>query len=362
MELKLNINPEKFLHINNADGRENAPSVLVIYTGGTIGMDYDASGKFFVPFDFEQILSKVPELQRFNFFLSVTTPFSPIDSGNIKIEHWLLLARIIFENYEKYDAFVILHGTDTMAYSASALSFLLEDLNKPVIFTGSQLPIGATRTDARENFISALEIAGAKNEKAEPLVPEVCIFFDKVLLRGNRAKKVESEHFNAFQSPNYPPLAQAGVFIHYHQNFIRKFEHKKLWLYDKMSPEVVIFKIFPSLNRQIAESVLGNEKIKGFVLESYGAGNVPTDLWFNDALKAAVARGAHIINVSQCGGGGVMQGRYETSSALTDIGVISGSDITPEAAITKLMFLLGNESNSERIRKKLAQSLCGEMS
>jgi L-asparaginase len=362
MASKLNISTmDEILIIKNGHRAENSPSILVIYTGGTIGMDYDESGKHLIPFDFAQIMEKVPELMRFNFCLSVITPFAPIDSSNINISHWALIAKLIHTHYKVYDAFVILHGTDTMSYTASALSFLLEDLNKPVVLTGSQLPIGATRTDARENFIAALEIAAAKDKKGNAVVPEVCVFFDKLLIRGNRARKVESENFNAFQSPNYPPLASAGIFIHYNTAMITPFQSKTLWLYEQMCPDVVIFKVFPSLNRQIVESVFGNEKIKGYVLESYGAGNVPSDLWFKEALAKAVKRGAYILNVSQCGGGGVMQGRYATSSALDDIGVISGHDITPEAAITKMMFVLANEDTPARIVAKLSKSLAGEV-
>ncbi len=335
-------------------------SIFIIYTGGTIGMDYDKDGNHLVPLDFKYIIDKVPELKRFDFELTVLSMNEPIDSSNVQPHHWLNIGRMIYDFYNDYDAFVVLHGTDTMAYSASALSYLLENLEKPVIFTGAQLPIGVTRTDARENLISALEIASTKDEHGKALVPEVCIFFDNLLLRGNRARKVQSFNFTAFKSQNCPPLAVAGIHIDYHKQLILPQPTEPFWFYNKMDSNVIIIKLYPGLSPSSLNHILHTPDLRGVVLETFGSGNAPSDDDFVNILKEAIDRGIFIYNVSQCNGG-VIQGLYETSKKLAEIGVVSGGDITPEAAITKLMFLLGNEHDNEMIRRKLESSLRGEL-
>jgi L-asparaginase len=346
----------------SSDKKSRSASVLMIYTGGTLGMVYDTKLKSLVPFDFDQILINVPELQRLEFELTTLTLPKPIDSSNIKPEIWIELALIIKNNFEKYDAFVILHGTDTMAYTASALSFLLENLSKPVILTGAQLPIGVARTDARENLITALEIASAEIN-GRPVIPEVAIYFNSFLLRGNRAKKKESSQFNAFRSENYPNLAEIGVTIDYNFPFIMPFRPDlPLKVHERLDENVMILKLFPGINQTIMKNILNSDGLRGIVLETYGAGNTPSDGWFLDELHQASKRGIIIFNVSQCDGGRVLQGHYQTSSKLKSIGISSGSDITTEAAITKLMFLLGQESEPERVKYRLENAFCGEMS
>ncbi|MCU0389711.1 MAG: asparaginase [Thermoflexibacter sp.] len=348
------------INIKTAASNSSDTSIFVIYTGGTIGMDYDKDEKHLVPLDFKYMIDKVPELKRFDFELTVLPLNEPIDSSNVQPHHWLNMGRMIYDFYNDYDAFVVLHGTDTMAYSASALSYLLENLEKPVIFTGAQLPIGVTRTDARENFISALEIASTKNEQGKALVPEVSIFFDHLLLRGNRARKVQSFNFTAFKSQNCPPLAVAGIHIDYNKQLILPQPYAPFWFYNRMDSNAIIVKLYPGLSSEYLDYILHTPKLKGVVLETFGSGNAPSDDEFISVLKNAIDRGLIIYNVSQCNGG-VIQGLYETSKKLAEIGVISGGDITPEAAITKLMFLLGNEPDISELKQKLATSIRGEM-
>jgi L-asparaginase len=323
-------------------------------------MAYDDSGAL-VPFNFGQILEKIPILSNMNIAITVISFPEPIDSSNVSMKHWRDMAYIIYENYDSYDGFVVLHGTDTMAYSASMLSYMLQGLNKPVIFTGAQLPISAMRSDARENLMTSLEIATAKIND-EPIVPEVCIFFNHMLLRGNRAKKVQSVHFDAFESENYPPLAESGIVIDYHTSAIRPLEsHKKLVNRSRLDNNVMVLKLFPGITEKIMDACFAIEGLKGVVLETYGSGNSPSEKWFMQSLERAIKKEIIILNVSQCNGGRVIQGRYETSKELLSVGVISGADMTTEAAITKLMFLFGQEKTLEDVKSKLMVPLAGEI-
>ncbi|PLK43764.1 asparaginase [Emticicia sp. TH156] len=349
--------------INTSSTKNNrATSVLMIYTGGTLGMVYDSKSKSLVPFVFSEILTNVPELHRLECELTTLTLDKPIDSSNMQPADWVEMARIVYDNFQDYDAFVILHGTDTMAYTASALSYLLENLSKPVILTGAQLPIGVARTDARENLITALEIASAQIN-GRPVVPEVAIYFNSYLLRGSRAKKKESSQFNAFRSDNYPFLAEVGVTIDYNFPFIRPYRTDlPLILHEKLDENVMILKLFPGLHRNLMHNLFKTTGLKGVVMETYGAGNAPSESWFLEELKQAIDAGIVIFNVSQCDGGRVLQGTYQTSRQLQEIGVVSGSDITTEAAITKMMYLFGNEESPERVKFNLERDICGEMS
>jgi L-asparaginase len=336
-------------------------SILIIYTGGTIGMIIDEESGALVPFNFDLIYEQIPVLKKFHFRLGFHC-FNPIlDSSNMNPSSWIELASIIENNYEEYDGFVVLHGSDTMAFSASALSFLLENLNKPVIFTGSQLPMGVLRTDGRENFITAIEIAVAK-ENNTPVVPEVCIYFENRLMRGNRTVKYNAENFNAFISGNYPLLAEVGVFIKYNENVIQKPNFKKLKVHQKMDTNVGILKLFPGITKQFVESVLAVPGLKGLVLETFGTGNAPTEQWFLDLLGKANDSGLLIVNITQCLSGNVIQGKYETSKGLKEIGILSGFDMTTEAALVKMMYLFGEGHSIEDVKKLMQVSLRGEVS
>ena len=370
------------IRINPALPHKPRVSVLVIYTGGTLGMVYERTTGQLVPMDFKQVLDRIPEIHRLDFEIDLVTLPNIIDSSNMNPAVWAELAQLIHQHYATYDSFVILHGTDTMAYTASALSFMLCNLHKPVILTGAQLPIGVARSDARENFITALEIAAAVDtaavdtaavdmarsgvpaqENEQPMVPEVSIYFNSLLIRGNRASKQESVHFNAFHSENYPHLAMAGVQIEYNRPFIRSYgPGHDLTVHTEVNPNVAILKLFPGITEPVVRAVLDMQGLRGVVLETFGAGNAPTVPWFSNALKNAIDRGVVLFNVSQCEGGRVTQGQYQTSTRLQEIGVVSGADITTEAAITKLMFLLGQETNSARLLKRLGEPMCGEMS
>ncbi|MGW8121209.1 asparaginase [Roseivirga echinicomitans] len=335
-------------------------SILIIYTGGTLGMDYDEKGAL-VPCDFERVVARIPLLKELNINLSVISFEPPIDSSNVKIEHWVQIGQIIKDNYAAFDGFIVLHGTDTMAYSASALSYMLQGLNKPVIFTGAQLPIASPRSDGRENFVTALEIA-ADMRDGRPVVSEVCIFFNHLLLRGNRSKKVESRHFDAFESENYPVLAEAGIVIDYNYAALKEYDPAaELIFYPELKDEIVILKLFPGINHKVVSHILNTPSIKGVIMESYGSGNVPHQPWFLDLLESAVNKGVVVLNVSQCNGGNVIQGKYEASSALNQIGIISGGDLTIEAATTKMMHLFGRSVELDEIRKNLITSISGEM-
>ena len=349
----------KIVNVSTSTSSEPRASVLVIYTGGTLGMTYDESGAL-APFNFSRIVEKIPSLREFNVHITVISFPQLIDSSNVRPEHWADMAYIVNENYQRYDGFVIVHGTDTMAYSASALSFMLEGLNKPVIFTGAQLPIGSTRSDAHENFVTALEIASEKRSGV-PMVPEVCIYFGNRLLRGNRSSKRQSIHFDAFESANYPALAEAGVLIDYNLTAIRPYVHRrKLEYHRELNTNVAVLKLFPGISRRVVESILQISDLRGLVLETFGSGNAPTDAFLLDSLADATERGLIVLNVSQCSGGRVIQGRYQTSQSLENIGVISGKDMTTEAAVTKMMLLLGEEPDPDRVRELLPVPLCGE--
>lgn len=334
-------------------------SILVIYTGGTIGMVKDETGMLH-PVSGEELYEHIPMLGKMNHRI-VFHSFDPLlDSSNMNPQHWVELAEVIEENYEEFDGFVVLHGSDTMAYTASALSFMLENLNKPVILTGSQLPLGMLRTDGRENFVTAVEIAAAM-EDSTPVVPEVAIYFENQLLRGNRTFKYNAENFEAFQSGNYPPLAEAGVHIRYHHERIMKPNFKKLKVYKHLDNRIAILKLFPGISSGAVNSMLGINGLQGVVLETFGSGNAPSEPWFLESLSKAINSGIIVYNVTQCKTGAVEMGKYQTSEQLRKIGVISGGDITTESAVTKLMFLLGTGASQEQIKVRLATSLRGEM-
>jgi len=303
----------------------------------------------------------LPELRALDLHMRVISFPEPIDSSNVGPGDWQDLAYIIEENYEQYDGFVILHGTDTMAYTASALSFMLRNLQKPVIFTGAQIPIGSTRSDARENLITALEIASTLDQ-GKPVITEVCIYFNFVLLRANRSLKVSSNNFSAFHSENHPPLATSGTSIDYNNSTFIPVSNKPLQVLNTFDDHVVILKLFPGISQNTVQQILSTPGLRGVIMETYGSGNTTNVSWFIELLTDAIERGILIVNVSQCLGGRVNQGKYETSTALEKIGVISGYDMTTEAAVTKLMLLLGSEENSDDVKAKMQQSLCGEIS
>jgi len=338
-------------------------SVLLIYTGGTIGMVENPETGALESVDFEHLQNQTPELKRFHYHIATYQFDPPVDSSDMEPSDWVRLVEIISINYERYDGFVILHGTDTMAYTASALSFMLENLAKPVILTGSQLPIGMIRTDGKENLITAIEIAAATNTDGTPVVSEVCILFENNLMRGNRTTKINTEYFNAFRSYNFPVLARAGVHITYESHLLRRpTPELPLKPHFQLNTNVVIFTLFPGIREEIVTSLFHAKDIRAVVMKTFGSGNAPQKKWLIDLLREATATGILVVNISQCLTGRVVMERYETGRQLLSAGVISGYDITPESAITKLMFLLALDLPLEEIRKRMKSNLSGEIS
>jgi L-asparaginase len=336
-------------------------SILIIYTGGTIGMVQDQQTGALKPFRFDNIHEEVPELKKFGFNLSSFAFNPPLDSSNVGPDTWVKVTTLIEQNYDRFDGFIVLHGTDTMAYSASALSFMLENLSKPVIFTGAQLPIGSLRTDAKENLISSVEIAAAM-KGGQPVVPEVGIYFENRLYRGNRTTKNNTEDFNAFLSGNYPALAESGVHIRYNYSAIHYPDNKApLIVHKNLDNNLAILKIFPGFSQAVAESTFHTRGLRALVLESFGAGNAPEDEWFLNGIHSAMKQGLIVLNITQCITGSVEMGLYETSRKLLEAGVISGRDMTTEAAVTKLMHLTGVSTDSKWITRQLGTSLRGEI-
>lgn len=339
-------------------------ALLLIYTGGTIGMKQDMKDLTLKPFDFSQILDEVPEIRKFAFKIDTYSFEPPIDSSDVEPSLWQDLARLIKDKYEDYDGFIILHGTDTMSYSASALSFMLDGLTKPVIFTGSQLPIGVPRTDGKENLISAVEIASAKDEEGHPAVPEVCVCFDSLLMRGNRSTKVNSEVFRAFQSPNFPPLAEAGINIRYNNEFIRKPNdwYQSLTINTDLDTRVSILKIHPGITPEVVRNILCGKDTRAIIMETYGSGNAPTRDWFLDIVKESSAMNKIIVNVTQCLAGTVNMNIYANGKALERAGVIDGYDSTTESALAKLFYLMGKSRDNEWVKAMMSRNLKGEIS
>ena len=340
---------------------KNLINILLIYTGGTIGMIKDSETGALKAFNFEKLLERIPELKLLDCNIDVESFERPIDSSDMTTIYYKKIVNIIASNYDKYEGFVVLTGSDTMAYTSSALSFMLENLSKPVIFTGSQLPIGDLRTDAKENLITAIQIASSY-ENNKPVVPEVALYFEYQLYRANRTTKINAEHFEAFTSINYPPLATSGVHLKFTKEAILPYVAQELIVNTHLSSDVVILKLFPGISENTVKSILNINNIKAVILETYGSGNAPTAKWFLNLLKETIKRGVFIINVSQCAGGSVYMGKYETSLQLKKLGVIDGKDITTESALAKGMYLLGARKGLKSFKRRFETSLRGEIS
>ena len=338
------------------------PKLLIIYTGGTIGMINDPKTGQLISFDFDHIYHQVPELERLHISLETISFNPPLDSSEMNPIYWSDIAQKIYDNYSKYDGFVILHGSDTMAYTASALSFMLQNLSKPVILTGSQLPIGTIRTDGKENLITAIEIAASRNEKGESMVQEVAVYFEFSLFRGNRCSKISANQFEAFSSPNYPKLANAGIEIDFYEEKLFKSESKELKIFTAFNNQVALLKIFPGFSANVYKNLFDIQQVKGLIMETFGAGNAPSNDEFRELVSNYIQNGGIILNITQCNSGSVQQGKYATSSFFDKIGVISGKDMTTEAALAKMMYLLGSENSKEVIQNKLSVSIQGELS
>lgn len=336
-------------------------NILLIYTGGTIGMTKDPETGALRAFDFDNILIRIPELNLLDCNIETVSFKNPIDSSDMNPTYWIEIAEILEKNYNTFDGFVVLHGSDTMSYTASALSFMLENLDKPVILTGSQLPIGDLRTDAKENLITSIQIAALKRYN-KPVVQEVGLYFEYKLYRGNRTTKINAEHFEAFASPNFPHLIESGVHLNIHKEYLFKPKNKDLIIRKNINTDIAVIKLFPAITPLALKTMLSIPNLKGVVLETYGAGNCSTNQDFLDVLKEAITKGIAIVNVTQCAGGSVIMGQYETSSKLKRIGIISGHDITTEAAVAKLMYLLGQNLDPKSLKTIFETSLRGELS
>ena len=338
--------------------------LLIIYTGGTIGMKQDPETMSLVPFNFRQILEEVPELKKFNIDIDAYSFEPAIDSSDVQPEFWVELAKLIETNYRRYDGFVILHGTDTMAFTSSMLSFMLEDLEKAVVLTGSQLPIGMLRTDGRENLISAIEIAAAKNADGRPFVPEVCVFFENELYRGNRTIKYNAENFKAFRSPNYPLLAEAGIHIKFNEAAIHYPSSwgKELKVNSIIDTKVGILKLYPGIQENAVDAILATDGMRALIFESFGCGNAPSSPWFVNRIKKIILHGVVVVNVSQCNAGSVDMDAYATGCLLKQAGLISAYDATFESTLAKLYFLLGKYEDNERVKFYMNENIKGEIS
>ena len=337
------------------------PKVLIIYTGGTIGMIDDPNTGSLIPFDFSHLNNSVPELNQIDYQLDVISTEEPIDSSEMNASHWGHLAKTIFEKYNDYDGFVVLHGSDTMAYTASALSFMLQGLRKPIIFTGSQLPIGKIRTDGKENLITAIEIAGLKDENNQPIVQEVAVYFEYHLYRGNRSSKISSKAFEAFDSPNFPYLGVAGIDIEFDESELYRSEKKSVELFTDFNTDIGLVKLFPSMNVEVLQYVFNIKYNAGVIIETFGSGNSFSSDQLYHQIKQYISDGGLVLNITQCIKGNVIMGKYKTSSMFTELGVINGEDLTTEAALTKMMYVLGKYTEHSTRIKQLSLSICGEM-